>query len=57
MRGFLWGLAIVVLLAGCMELVSAQETETYNNEDLLNAALFGIGAILAVLGFIAGRQR
>jgi len=56
-RGFLWGLAFVVLLAGCMELVSAQETETYTNEDLLNAALFGIGAILAVLGFIAGRQR
>ena len=36
MRGFLYGLAICVLLAACMEAANAQTTE-YTNEDLLNA--------------------
>lgn len=56
MRGFVWGVMFVLVLAMATEAAFAQ-TETYTNEDLLNAGLFGIGAILCVLGFIAGRQR
>lgn len=56
MRGFLWGVAFVVVFAVVTEAAFAQE-EAFTNEDLVNTGLFGVGAILMVLGYISGKQR
>lgn len=56
MRGFLYGVALVVILAACMEAANAQAVE-YTSEDTMTLGMLLGGLFALCMGYMAGRHR